>query len=194
MTVEVAGVILAAGRSTRMGSENKLLRLFHSKPLLRHVLDAAMSSNLARLVLVTGHEHLAIEAILPDDFPTIHNYEFEGGMAGSIRAGIYRLQGKFPVMILLGDMPLVTECLINEMIETYNAADQNSSIIAAARDGEIGNPILFGTDYFAALKMLDGDRGARALVRHNRQNLILVEAGNAADLDLDTTEAFEAAK
>lgn len=185
----VGGIILAAGTSSRMGSENKLVREWNGKPLVRHVYDAASRSKLFRLAVVTGHEREAVEACLPEDAPRTHNGDYANGMAGSIRAGSYRLQGHGPMMILLGDMPLVMSEHINSMIDTYMEADSDKAIIAAACNGDIGNPVLFGKAHFVSLKLLEGDRGGFSLLQNNA--VIAVEIGEAARRDFDTPEAFE---
>jgi len=176
----IGGIILAAGRSTRFGERNKLLAEWKGKPLVRHVADAALASRLDRVVVVTGHEQEQVEAMLPDDIATIHNYEFWDGMAGSIRAGCYRLQGHMPVMVLLGDMPLVTATHIDRLVASFDG----KGIVAATCEGEIGNPVLFPKSDFVALKSLDGDRGARALL--NGRDISTIEIGQAAARDFDT--------
>ncbi|EFL90759.1 bifunctional protein GlmU [Ahrensia sp. R2A130] len=178
----IGAIVLAAGRSTRFGEENKLLAEWGGKPLVRHVVDAALASQLDRVVVVTGHEPELVEAALQEGIATIQNYEFREGMAGSIRAGSYRLQGHMHVMVLLGDMPLVTSQHIDRMI----AAFDGERIVAATCDGEIGNPVLFPKTQFAPLKCLDGDRGARSLMSEN--STITVEIGQAAARDFDTQD------
>ena len=182
----IGGIILAAGRSTRFGKDNKLLAHWKGKPLVRHVVDAASASRLDRLAVVTGHEADRVRAALPNDVATIHNYEFREGMAGSLRAGCYRLQGHMPVMVLLGDMPLVTTVHINSLIDAFDG----ETITAATCRGEIGNPVLFPKSQFAALKCLDGDRGARSLLK--RADVLTVELGEAAARDFDTPDELDA--
>ena len=189
MSQNVVGLILAAGRSTRMGEANKLLTPFRSKPLLHHVLDAANASRLARTIVVTGHDREKIEALVGDRAVLAHNADYANGMAGSLRNGIYRMQGKYPVLVMLGDMPLIDGVLINRMLDAFEKHDQ-SAIVVATHDGRWGNPVLFGTDYFAALKMLDGDEGARSIIRAHRSKVVEVDTGSAAAIDLDTPEAF----
>ncbi|MFD0917648.1 NTP transferase domain-containing protein [Pseudahrensia aquimaris] len=187
---EVSGVILAAGTSSRMGVENKLMRVWRGKPLVRHVYDAAVASDLAVVVSVTGHEADLVASCLPGDAAMTCNGDYANGMAGSIRAGLYRLQGHGPVMILLGDMPLVTTHHINAMLDAFQAAASDNAIVVATHEGKIGNPVIFGKEHFAALKLLEGDRGAGELVRNSADTLIKVEIGPAASQDFDTPDAF----
>lgn len=187
----ISGVILAAGTSSRMGEENKLTRLWQGKPLVRHVFDAASASSLARLAIVTGHEGEAVRACLPDTAPVTENGDYANGIAGSIRAGLYRLQGHGPVMILLGDMPLVTSDHIDMMVSACESRQSDDAIIVATDGGKFGNPVLFGKAHFVALKLLEGDRGAGALVRQSVDMVTKVEIGAAASRDFDTPESFQ---
>jgi len=186
----ICGIILAAGQSTRMGTRNKLLETWGSKPLLRHVADAALASKLKNTVAVLGHEADTVERALPDDFPTFVNGDFANGMAGSLRAGLYRLQGLAHVMVLLGDMPLINADHINEIITAFENHEGNDCIVVATHNGKWGNPVLFGVDYFTDLKLLDGDSGARSVMNAHHDKIIEVEIGAAASKDFDTPEAF----
>ena len=186
----ISGVILAAGQSTRMGVRNKLLKVWKEKPLVRHVVDAALESELNHVVAVLGHEAARVETALPQDFPTFVNGDFANGMAGSIRAGLYRLQGLAHVMVLLGDMPLLSNDHINALISAFRKQDSEDCIVVATNQGEWGNPVLFGVQYFADLKLLEGDSGARSVMNAHREKIIEVEIGLAAAKDFDTPESF----
>ncbi len=187
----ICGVILAAGQSTRMGSRNKLLEMWNGKSLVCHVADSALASRLERVSAALGHEADAVEAALPEGLGIFVNGDFANGMAGSIRAGIYRLRGLAHVMILLGDMPLVTADHINALIAAFENHAGSDCIVVATNEGEWGNPVLFGVDFFAELKQLDGDAGARSVMNVHRDKIIEVEIGVAAAKDFDTPEAFD---
>ena len=185
----VSGIILAAGLSSRMGDANKLTTLWNGKPLVRYVADAALASRLEKVVVVTGHEPEKVEAVLPEGCLIAWNGDYAEGMAGSIRCGQYRLQGYGPVMILLGDMPLVSAQHIDSMIAAFEGGDDETIVVATA-DGRWGNPVLFGVSHFRALKLLDGDTGARSVIEANGEKVVEVEIGEAAKRDFDTQEAF----
>ncbi len=189
-SVPICGVILAAGQSSRMGEDNKLCMMWHDKPLVQHVLDAVSASRLDRFCVITGHEAERVEALLPRGCATFRNSDYANGMAGSIRAGIYRLQGRAAVMILLGDMPMVESKHIDELISAYSSAASEKAIVVATADGQWGNPVLFGPSYFTALKLLEGDSGARTLIKAHRDHVIEIEIGEAAQRDFDTPESF----
>ncbi len=187
--VDVSGIILAAGLSTRMGDANKLTTVWNGKPLVRHVAEAALASRLNKVVVVTGHEADEVEAVLPKGCLVAWNGDYAEGMAGSIRCGQYRLQGYGPVMIMLGDMPLLECEHINALMDAFENA-QDKAIIVATCNEQWGNPVLFDTSYFTDLKLLDGDAGARSLIERNRDRVVEVEIGPAAKRDFDTQDAF----
>lgn len=187
----VTAVLLAAGRSSRMGDINKLTRDWKGKPLVRHAAEAVAGAGFNRYIAVLGHEAEAVRRALPDGFPTIPNHEYRGGMAGSIRCGLYGLQGYAPVMIVLGDMPLISAPMLDAMIAQFKDAEDDAIMVACA-DGQWGNPVLFGRPHFRALKLLKGDSGARAVIEANSDRVIEMEFGDAARRDFDTVEAFGA--
>ena len=188
----VSGIILAAGLSSRMKGSNKLTTNWHGKPLVYHVAKAALGSQLEKVVAVTGHHAEAVEAALPDGCLIAWNGDYAEGMAGSIRCGQYRMQGYGPVLILLGDMPLVTSAHIDSMIAAFEDGTDDTIIVATA-NGVFGNPVLFGGSHFVALKLLEGDSGARSIVDANRSTVVEVEIGAAARRDFDTSDAFDQA-
>ena len=191
--VEIAGIILAAGRSERMGEANKLLALWKGKPLLRHCAEAALGSRLDQVAAVSGFEAEKVEKILPAEIALTRNADFSGGMAGSIRAGMYRLQGVKAVMILLGDMPMVEAAHINLLIDVFRAQDDPAAIVSAVESAgaEWGNPVLFGPAHFAALKELEGDKGGRSIMEENREKVREAEIGAAAFGDFDVPQSFD---
>ncbi|MEE9315045.1 MAG: nucleotidyltransferase family protein [Rhizobiaceae bacterium] len=183
----ITGIILAAGQSRRMGAVNKLVEPWQGKPLVCHVYEAAMASKLDEVIVVTGFEPNKIRSVLAGA-RLVHNPDFEAGMAGSISVGAEFAEQGDGVMILLGDMPLVTATHINEILSRFDGGA--ASIVAATSEGKLGNPVLFGRNYFEALQSLEGDRGARGLIEVTR-NLTKVEIGDAGARDFDTQEAFE---
>ena len=194
MGTHVTGLVLAAGQSRRMGAANKLLQDWQGKPLLRHVVDAARSSDLSSLCVVTGHQHRKIADLVGHDGECIHNPNFSDGMAISLVAGIATIEESHPstqgVMVLLGDMPLVTAQHINQIIRAFEGAALDK-IVVATGEGQKGNPVLFPARYFKELGQLSGDRGAKAIITAGGDDVRFVEIGHAALRDFDTPTAFQ---
>ncbi|HSO48254.1 MAG TPA: molybdopterin-binding/glycosyltransferase family 2 protein [Rhizobiaceae bacterium] len=186
----VSAVILAAGRSTRMGAHNKLLARLDGKALVRHVAEAAMASSAAETIVVTGHEAELVEAALASlPVRVVRNQDFAEGMATSLAAGIDAVSpDSGSAIVLLGDMPLVSAAMIDRMIEAHAAAPK--AIVMASHNGERGNPVLWPKGDFPALKTIRGDKGARERIAEEGGRVIAVELGEAAGFDLDTPQAL----
>lgn len=185
----VTGLLLAAGLSTRMGISNKLIRTWRGKALVRHVVDAALGSGLHSVVVVTGHEAEAVTSVLPKHCLAVQNRDFAQGLAGSIRCGLSHMPAPGPVMILLGDMPLVTAEHIDALLAAFEELEDDGIVVATC-EGAWGNPVVFGSHYFQKLELLAGDHGARRVVEAHRERVKTVEIGSAARRDFDTPAAF----
>lgn len=158
----VAGVILAAGRSRRMGRCKPLLP-FRSRPLLAHVLAVARGSALAPLCVVLGHRAAEIQAKVDlRGAEVVVNTDYAAGQAGSVAAGVARVHSRCAAaMFLLGDQPLVTPHLIDTLISAHRR--QTAAITLPVFQGRRGNPVIVAARLFPELLRLQGDTGARAL-------------------------------
>jgi molybdenum cofactor cytidylyltransferase len=187
--MKIAGLILAAGNSSRMGDENKLMMPFQGKPMLNHVVNASLNSNLTQTFVVVGHQSSEIKNLVQsDDIQCVENEQWEKGMASSIVAGISQLKQFDGFLILLGDMPLVTPELINEII-FHGSADK---IVIPIKDGLHGNPVFFGSKFRDELLTLYGDSGAKKVIQDNLSSMIKIEIqSNTIFKDYDTKESLE---
>ena len=188
--MKIAGVILAAGLSSRMGGENKLLKIWRGKPLIDHVLAAASASRLEGCWMVTGHDHAGVAACAAGRADVVHNPAYEEGLASSLRAGVETVEATGDVdgiVVLLGDMPLLTSDHIDQMIGAFNQGPRR--LVVASQGSKKGNPVLFGRSYFDALKVLTGDRGARSII-DKAESVHLVDIGEASLRDFDTPDRF----
>ena len=121
---QTAGIILAAGMSQRFGRPKQLLKL-KNKPLLEWVLDAALSSRLAKVVLVLGHEHPKIIQALGlksnhSRLQVVTNLRYREGQSSSLQAGLLAIQPQISsVMFLLGDQPMLKTATIDHMLDRF---------------------------------------------------------------------------
>ena len=192
----VAAVILAAGRSTRMGGPNKLLAELGGKPLVRIVAEQALASKAQGVVVVTGHQADQVERALQGLKVTfVRNPDFAEGLASSVKAGIAAVPPSADgAVICLGDMPLISAQLIDRLIEAF-APDRGNLIAVPVSDGRRGNPVLWSRRFFTELMTLDGDIGARHLIaKHSEAVAEVPVEGFEAFLDIDTPQALEAAR
>src|SRR3954464_8399978 len=118
---KVAAVVLAAGRSTRMGGPNKLLAELDGKKLVRTVTEQALASRAREVIVVTGHQAELVEQALSDlDVRFVRNPDFAGGLASSVKAGIAAVaEGVEGAVVCLGDMPLVSADLLDRLIGMF---------------------------------------------------------------------------
>ena len=189
-----AGIILAAGTSTRMGKPKQLLPI-RGQTLLGRLIDEALKSDLDSVILVLGHEAEAIRSSLKKklDHPkleVIENRIYKKGISTSIIAGLREAdKSSDQVMILLADMPHIDSRLINLLLHRY--LDSNLPLGAVEIRGKRSHPVIFNRTLYPQLYRLTGDRGARELFRQFRDRVCLVEpSGSYNDKDIDTWEDY----
>jgi molybdenum cofactor cytidylyltransferase len=193
---QVPAIILAAGRSTRMGGPNKLLAELGGKPLVRLVAEQALASNAKGVIVVTGHQAELVEKALAGlDVKFVRNPDFAQGLASSVKAGVAAVADDADgAVICLGDMPMISAALIDRLIEAF-APDRGNLIAVPVSDGRRGNPVLWSRRFFNELMTLDGDIGARHLIAKHTEAVAEVPVeGFGAFLDIDTPQALEAAQ
>jgi molybdenum cofactor cytidylyltransferase len=180
----IAAIVLAAGRSTRMGAANKLLADVGGKPMLRWAAEAALSSRARPLIVVVGHEAPGVSAALCGlDATTVVNPHFAEGLSTSLKAGIAAVPAACDgALVLLGDMPQIEPGDLDRLI----AAFAPGAIVVPVHDGRQGNPVLWARAHFPGLMRLEGDAGAKRLIAVHRGSVREVELGTArifADVD-----------
>lgn len=190
-----AGVILAAGESTRYGQPKQLLRL-KDKYLIEWVLDAALSSRLSKIVLVLGHSHQEIRQALGKKLQHPKLYikispQYKKGQSHSLQAGLATVKDDFAaVLFLLGDQPLLTSATINLLLEKFWSTEKDICV-PTYRDKR-KNPAVFGRRFYRRLMEISGDRGARQLIDANPDQVRKVEMNDPlCFFDIDTEQDFE---
>ena len=192
--LSVAAVVLAAGRASRMRGSHKLLAAFDGAALVRRSAEAALAARPARVLVVTGHRAQEVEAQLSGlPLDIIRNRDHALGMSTSLRAGVAALgAGCDGVVVMLADMPHVTGGDVRLLLEAFTAAG-GQVIVRAVSGGKRGNPVVLPRSVFNAILQLEGDVGARHIVESAGRDVIDVEIGEAAHIDVDTPEAVAAA-
>jgi molybdenum cofactor cytidylyltransferase len=192
---KVAALVLAAGRSTRMGETNKLLMDLHGQPMIARTVAAIVGSAVQATVVVTGHEADAIKKALQGARVTFaHNPRYADGMATSLKAGLGALPSDADaVLICLGDMPAVSPGAIGKLIAAFNPTE-GRSIIVPTFGGKRGNPVLFARAFVDEMRAAEGDVGARALLSQHADAVYEVETDAGVLADADTPAAFAALK
>ena len=195
-THAVSALVLAAGRSTRMGGPNKLLSDLDGKPMVRHAVEAALASRVAEVVVVTGHQEAEVRAALAGlTVRFVQNPAYAEGLSTSLATGLAALgEEADAAIVLLGDMPYVDAALIDALIAAYDPVS-DAHIVVPVFEGRRGNPVLWGRRLFAELARVSGDQGGR-LVLAAHQDLVCEVAVTTQDtlVDLDTPEALAQAR
>jgi molybdenum cofactor cytidylyltransferase len=187
----VAALILAAGSSTRMGS-NKLLADLHGSPMIAQTVKRIAASHVETISVVTGHQADEITSALHGANVTlVHNPYYAEGMATSLRAGVAALRDSCDaILVCLGDMPLIDARDINRMIAAFNPIEHRN-IVVPVHERTFGNPVLWGAEHFSSLLACEGDRGARGLLEKLRDEVVEIAVENqSVVLDADTPEAL----
>ncbi len=193
---KIAGLVLAAGRSTRMGGPNKLLEEINGKALVRHVAEHVLASRAKPVIVVTGHQKERVEralAGLPVTF--VHNPDFADGLSTSLKAGIAAAPADADgAIVCLGDMPQVSAALIDRLIAAFDPA-RGALVVIPTISGKRGNPVLWSRRFFPDLAKVEGDVGARHLIGGYAEAVAEVPLDDAAAFtDVDTPEALSAVR
>jgi molybdenum cofactor cytidylyltransferase len=190
----IAAVVLAAGLSSRMGS-NKLLSDLNGQALIRHTIERLGKAAIDEIIVVTGHQDAEVRAVLKNlKLRFVHNADYAQGLSTSVRVGIAAAREFDAAFVCLGDMPLIEAADLNRMIAAYNVVE-GRSLVAPVLGRKLGNPVLWGQEHFADLMALTGDRGARSLIESRRDQIVeIAVTHDGILLDADTPEALEEIK
>lgn len=192
----VAGVLLAAGRSQRMGRPKALLP-FHGKTLLHHAVQTLCATACSPRIVVVSREVEEESCWLRDevDIALVTNPDPLRGLSSSLRVALdaieaceqteagTRVEG---ILITLVDQPLVTP----DHLEAILQAGAATGLAASSWPGAFGPPTFLYRSFFAALRELRGDEGAKKILQANRDGVRLVDYPEAAQ-DIDDPAAYE---
>jgi len=186
----ISAVILAAGESRRMG-EPKLLLPFAEKTIIETVIQTVMRSDIKHIIVVLGSEKDKIRNKI-SDYPVIitENQEYQKGMLSSIQCGLGALPDDTDaIMILLGDQPMVTGPVIDQLADTYRHTDKG--ILIAVHKGKRGHPIIINTKYKTDIKQLGSENSMHDFTKKFAPEILEVETGTTEILrDIDTPEDY----
>ena len=185
----VAAVILAAGTSTRMGDHNKLLACIDGTPMVHRVVKVALESDVQSSVVVTGFEADKVNDNLAKlGVRTVNNPNYRDGLASSLRIGINAVPNADAAVVLLADMPFVSTRHINQLIQCFDK-NSDTDIIVPVHKGRRGNPVLWASRYFPQLANLQGDKGARDMLKQFESRVCKVPIdSDAIFTDIDTVD------
>ena len=185
-----SGVVLAAGASTRMGTQKLLLPL-GGEPLVRHAVRNVCEAGFDEVLVVVGFQHADVVAAL-DGLPVRHavNPDFASGMGSSFRTAVGHLPASDAAMFALADQPFVSANEYRTVRETF---ERELSGIVGSRFGEVtAPPHLFVREFFPELAVLV--HGARPVLQRHADRMVIVQFPAALLTDIDTPDDYELAK
>jgi molybdenum cofactor cytidylyltransferase len=189
---QVEGLLLAAGKSQRMGSLKPLLRVF-GRTFLEHVVSEARQSDLIGVKIILGHLADIILKSLPQfEADVVINPAYEQGQLSSLIQGLKAIQGHSidGVMLFLVDHPFISRHVINKLLQSYSEHEQ--PIVIPTFRGRRGHPLIFGRELFSELINAPLDRGAVSVVKRHQEDILSIEVGDEGVLiDIDTPEAYQ---
>ena len=196
----ISAILLAAGLSSRMNGENKLIKEINDKPLILHSIKNLLGSAVNEIIIVLGYEKDVVENLIEQNkkIKIVFNKDYKKGVSASIKTGLENISSKSEFFfICLGDMPNVNQNIYNKMIKTiYNYNKKlkpnfKKEIVIPTFEGKDGNPILFSKYMKSKLKNIEGDKGAKELINLYKNKSINVPIKNSGIiLDFDNIEDF----
>jgi len=181
----VGGVVLAAGSSSRMGGEQKLVLEFDGKPMVRHAIEAASEGGCHQIVVVYAGED--VKRAVDGAAELAFNPDTHQGMSTSLRTGLRALRSDMEAaLVMLGDQPLVGSRAVAVLLRTWRREGSRPAVAMSA-DGKArwAPPVVLSRELWSELEALDGDAGARPLLDAHPELLDVVPAGGRTD-DIDT--------
>lgn len=171
----IKAILLAAGQSKRMKSENKLIKLYKNKPLINYSLNVLKKSKVNKIIIVLGHQQKELKKIIKKNKKIIFTYNknYKKGMASSIKIGLKKISKNDKGFIVAqSDMPFVKQSDINKICRSINS--KKFLIHALKYKNRVGNPIGFDSSLIKKFKNIKGQFGAKFMVKRlkNRTNFI----------------------
>ena len=188
----ITAVLLAAGESKRIPTENKLIKMFKGKPLINHILDSLIKSKVNKIIIVLGYEYLKIKKIiLKNKKITLQiNKGYKKGISSSIKYGLKKITKKNKgFMIVQSDMPYIKSTHINKI---YNSLLKKDNLVHILKYKNIvGNPIGFNISVLNKFKKINGDIGAKYMVKRLKKNTNFMKVNSIrAFKDFDLKKDF----
>jgi molybdenum cofactor cytidylyltransferase len=181
----ISGVVLAAGTGSRFGGTKQVI-VVDGKPLAQHAVDALLSAGVDEIVVVTGHDAVAVASALtlPGHARIVWNKAYRDGQASSLAAALHVLDDDSEAaMILMADQPGVTAEVIRSLVSAFRST--RKQVVRAMYDDGPG-PSLLSREIYAEAGHLHGDVGARILIASHPEWVEEVPVEGPAPVDIDT--------
>ena len=185
----IAGVVLAAGSSMRMG-RNKLLLALIGEPMVRRTVRASLDAGLDPVVVVLGHEAERVrEAIWGLGCRTVVNPDHAKGVRLSVQVGIGEVSEARAAVVILADMPFVTAAMVRSLVDSYR---EGTSPLVSSQYGDVNAPpTLYDRSLFPEMLAMTGEGCGKQVVRRHLHEAAFVTWPAAALADVDLPEDYE---
>jgi molybdenum cofactor cytidylyltransferase len=193
-TGSIAGIVLAAGMSTRMG-QNKLFMELEGETLVRRVVGRVRNAGVDPLVVVLGYEAERVQGALEGiPYLPVLNQEYERGVNSSLRAGIHAVSDTpaHAAVVVLADMPFVTTAMIVTLVEKYRRSA--APLVISDYDGVNAPPMLYDRSLFPELAASEGQGCGKQVVKRHRHEAESASWSPEMLTDLDAPEDYERVK
>ena len=190
----IKAILLAAGQSKRIKSENKLTKLYKKKPLLNHSLKALHKSKVNKVIIVLGHQQNEVKKIIKKNKKNIFSFNknFRKGMASSIKVGLKKVSKNDKGFIVVqSDMPFIKSSDINKI---YNSIKSKKFLVHVLKfRNKVGNPIGFDISVVKKFKRIKGDFGAKFMVKRLKNETKFIKINSLKSFkDFDKASDFKA--
>ena len=190
MSSPISVIILAAGKSTRMG-KHKLRMPLGQYSILEHTVDNYLNSVVNEVIVVTGHEADKTKQLLAHKPVTIvHNPRYNDGIGTSISAGVGHIKETTQhIMIALADQPYIRSNIINHLVDMHR--NNNKGITIPVYKGTRGNPAIFNSSYKKELLELQGDTGGKQITDRHPDDILEIDIEyEEVTIDIDTMDSY----
>ena len=175
----IKAILLAAGRSKRLGIENKLLKIYKKKPLITFSLESLNKSKVNKIIIVLGFQNKEVKKVIKKNKKIIFitNKNYKKGMASSIKNGLKKVSKKDKGFIIVqSDMPFIKTTDVNKI---YDSIKKNKDLVHALKfKNKVGNPIGFDISVLKKFKKIKGDIGAKFMVKRLKKNTNFIKVTN----------------
>lgn len=188
--LKVVAVVLAAGRSTRLGQAKQLAPIA-GRPALTYTLDALRRSSVDGITLVLGNQADEVAAALDlTNIAVVQNPDYAQGQSTSVLAGIKSLgEDVGAALMVVGDQPTLDPAVVDAVLHAYRET-RGPFVVPVYAEGDWGNPVLLARVSWKLVENLKGDTGARSILRKNMDMVLEVPVGVPAPVDIDTPDEY----
>ena len=188
----IKAILLAAGQSKRLKSENKLIKLYKKTPLINHSLKKLQKSNVNKIIIVLGHDYRDLKKIIKKNKKNIfiYNKNFKKGMASSIKVGLKKVaRNDEGFIVVQSDMPFIKTSDINKI---YNSIKLKKFLVYILKfKNRIGNPIGFDISLIKKFKNIRGEFGAKFMVKRLKKRTKFIRTSSVKSFkDFDKVSDF----